>query len=600
MRISFAAILIFVLTSAAYADDGTAHPLQWRSWSEQSFELARQQNKLVLLDLEAVWCHWCHVMEDVTYRDPEVVEEIQGYYIPVRADQDAFPELSNRFEDYGWPATVIFDADGQVIVKRQGFIQPKFMYWLLRGVREDPQTAKVNYASPEIEVVPAGHPGLTGAQRADVVHRYEWIYDKELGGWGNIHKFIHTHSLEYALYQARNGSAKHKRMVRETLDAATNLLDPVWGGMYQYSDELDWKSPHYEKIMSIQTGAIRSYALAYQLLREPRYRGVAESIYHYLERFLMSPEGVFYTSQDADLNHEVDGHAFYALNDEGRRALGQPKIDRNIYTRENGWVISALATLYAATGEKRYLTAALGAAEWIINHRSLAGGGMSHGPKAGGPSLGDNLSAGRSFLDLYTVTGNRSWLRRAQSLADFIGAQFMDRKGGGFATAPLHGHKGIFSKPVKHLGSNIEVTRFANLLYHYTGGQRFRELAAHGMRYLSAPAITDQKRLLAGVLLADAEFGHAPIHITIVGPKDNADARALFHSAIGYPAGSGYKRVEWWDKREGPLPNPDVRYPEFARPAAFACANRACSLPVFKPIKIAGAVERLYPATRTP
>jgi uncharacterized protein YyaL (SSP411 family) len=174
----------------------------------------------------------------------------------------------------------------------------------------------------------------------------------------------------------------------------------------------------------------------------------------------------------------------------------------------------------------------------------------------------------------------------------------MDQKGGGFATAPVHRHGGIFSESVKHLDGNIETTRFSNVLYHYTGNHRFRELAEHGMRYLSSPAITDQRRLLAGVLLADAEISHDPIHITIVGRKDNANAHELFRSAIGYPAGSGYKRVEWWDKREGALPNPDVRYPELDRPAAFACANRTCSLPVFSPVQIAKAVNRLYPSTR--
>ena len=599
MRALCSFMLAFMVTSVPYAEDGNPDPLVWHGWSEEVFQSAARQDRLVLLDLEAVWCHWCHVMEEVTYHDPAVVEEIHNHFIPVRADQDAFPELSNRFEDYGWPATVIFDADAEVIVVRQGFIQPKFMYWLLRGVREDPEAARVAYAVPEIQVTPAEHPGLSREQLADVIDRYEWIYDGKHGGWGNIHKFIHGHSLEYALYQARNGSSQHERMVRETLDAAVHLLDPEWGGMYQYSDELDWKSPHYEKIMSIQTEAIRSYALAHLLLGEPRYLEAAESIFGYLQRFLMSPEGAFYTSQDADLSREIDGHAFYTLDDTGRRALGIPRIDRNLYARENAWVVSALATLYAASGEERYLRIALKTAAWIVEHRARPDGGMGHGARSGPATLGDSLAAARAFLDLYAVTGSRAWLDHSRSLADFIEARFMDRQGGGFATAPVDGPKGLFARPVKHLDSNIETTRLFNMLHHYTGVQRYREVADHGMRYLASPAITDQRRLLAGVLLANLEVGRDPMHVTVVGAKEDARARGLFRSAVSQAAGSGYKRVEWWDRREGPLPNPDVRYPKLDRPAAFACANRACSLPVYDPDRLAEAVDRLHPRTVT-
>src|SRR5438132_6490487 len=80
-----------------------AEPIPWEDWSEGAFVRAREQKRLVLLDLGAVWCHWCHVMDETTYRDPKVVEEIRRHFIPLRVDQDARPDLSNRYEDYGWP-----------------------------------------------------------------------------------------------------------------------------------------------------------------------------------------------------------------------------------------------------------------------------------------------------------------------------------------------------------------------------------------------------------------------------------------------------------------------------------------------------------------
>src|ERR1700750_2708207 len=102
-----------------------AAPIKWVSWDDTIFARAKRENKFVLLDLEAVWCHWCHVMDETTYRDPKVQQLLQSRYLAVKVDQDSRPDLSNRYEDYGWPATVVFDSSGQEIIKRQGYLDPE-------------------------------------------------------------------------------------------------------------------------------------------------------------------------------------------------------------------------------------------------------------------------------------------------------------------------------------------------------------------------------------------------------------------------------------------------------------------------------------------
>ncbi|MGA7395341.1 MAG: DUF255 domain-containing protein, partial [Terrimicrobiaceae bacterium] len=116
---SFSLLLCFWLHFFAARAEET---IEWHPWSEAVFEQAKRENRFVLLDLGAVWCHWCHVMEEITYRHPEVVRLIRSRYIAVQVDQDSRPDLSNRYEDYGWPATIVFDANGGEIVKRQGYI----------------------------------------------------------------------------------------------------------------------------------------------------------------------------------------------------------------------------------------------------------------------------------------------------------------------------------------------------------------------------------------------------------------------------------------------------------------------------------------------
>jgi uncharacterized protein YyaL (SSP411 family) len=116
--IGLALFTLLGVTPARAADGGIA----WQGWSETAFAQAKRENRFVLLDLGAVWCHWCHVMERDTYGNPAVADLIKARYVPVRVDQNARPDLSRHYEHYGWPATVVFSADGQEIVKLRGYV----------------------------------------------------------------------------------------------------------------------------------------------------------------------------------------------------------------------------------------------------------------------------------------------------------------------------------------------------------------------------------------------------------------------------------------------------------------------------------------------
>src|SRR5476651_1742715 len=116
--------LLLLLAFAGTTANAAESKLSWEGWSPAAFARAKQEKKYVLLDLHAVWCHWCHVMDEKTYSDPKVIALIRSNYIAVGVDQDSRPDLANRYENYGWPATVIFSGDGGEIAKRRGFIPP--------------------------------------------------------------------------------------------------------------------------------------------------------------------------------------------------------------------------------------------------------------------------------------------------------------------------------------------------------------------------------------------------------------------------------------------------------------------------------------------
>lgn len=566
--------------------------LKFEPWSDAAFARAKSEHKLVLLDLQAVWCHWCHVMEETTYADPAVAQILSENFVTIQVDQDSRPDISIRYEDYGWPATILFDSTGREIVKRAGYIPPRDMESLLRATIADPTPGPSIVPAKAIAFASAStlSKPLEGELNARVVGRY----DQVLGGYGSVHKYVDPDSVEWLLARARLGDARAAAMARQTLDAGLQLIDPVWGGVYQYSAGGVWTEPHFEKIMSFQADDLRVYALAARMFDEPKYTAAARAIRAYLRAFLTSSEGAFYTSQDADLVQGEHSAEYFALDDAARRARGIPRIDTHVYARENGWAIRGLCAFAAYTGDESAIADARHAADWILAHRALADGGFAHGDAdVAGPFLGDTLSMGQAFLALYETTGERNWLSRASAAARFAAKTFAHANdGAGFrTTAPS---KGALDAAVYSRAENIAFARFANALVHYAGTE-FTAMRDEALRCLATREIA-LDGLPGGVLLAASESRVDPLHVTIVGRKDDAAAKALFDAARALP--ESHKRVEWYDASEGPLANDDVPFPDsLPRAAAFACTNGRCLSPAYEPAAIA---ERVASARKAP
>jgi len=566
--------LAFALLPAVAA--ASAEGIVWQAWSDDIFAQARREHKFVLLDLEAVWCHWCHVMDETTYSDPAIAAQLRANYLAVRVDQDGRPDLASRYEDYGWPATVIYGPDGTEIVKKQGYLPPAGMARLLREVVADP--SPVLYRDSRPEPPPATDTVLSPERRAALQRQWGAGYDDKAGGWGLAHKFLDWDNAELALREAARGDVTAARWARDTLRLQRRLVDPVWGGVYQYSVDGNWNEPHFEKIMPMQAEDLRIYALAYAQWGDPADRATAESIHRYLHDFLTGPDGACYVSQDADLSAAEHGAEYYAEDDRGRRALGLPRIDRHQYARENGWAITGLAAFAAATGAAAPRAEALVAADWVLAHRALPGGGFRHDETdAAGPYLGDTLAMGRACLALHQLTADDRWLARASAAADFIRAHFARGAAAGFASSDTS--RPSFPAPRPEFDENVALVRFASALAAATGRPADRALAAAALRWLLAPGVAEERGYyVAGLLLAEEEARIDPLHIAVIGPKDDAAARALFAAALRAP--TAHKLVEWWDPRAGPAPRGENIYPDLPAPAAFVCDHGACSLPL--------------------
>src|SRR5882757_8971618 len=180
------ALLLVLVSGIAHAETPS---LPWQKWEPALFERAEREHKYILLHMAAVWCHWCHVMEGTTYGDPAIQRTILERFIAVRVDQDADPALSYRYENWGWPATIMLDKDGNEIFKRRGYLPPELFAKLLAAVIEDPSALPDAIAGVEID---PNAVGLSPDRRAKTEALLLTNYDRKHGGFGDTHRLIHA------------------------------------------------------------------------------------------------------------------------------------------------------------------------------------------------------------------------------------------------------------------------------------------------------------------------------------------------------------------------------------------------------------------------
>jgi len=500
--LAFLLLLTFCFTgSYAQAANGAKASVQWQEFDAASFKQAQEENKYVLLDLVAVWCHWCHVMEEKTYQDPTVVALLNKHFIPVQADHDLRPDLAERYRDWGWPATIIITPNGTEIVKRAGYINPDNMAKLLQAVVDNPTPESPTLSLPKKL---SRSPLLSASLKKSLEEKHIAAYDQKFGSLKLQQKFIDKDSLLWDLYLAKQGDKNATQRINKTLQSASALIDPEFGGAYQYSTYGDWEHPHYEKIMLTQNKYLSIYSQACLQLNKPRYCEFAKQVADYLLEFLYSEKtGAFYTSQDADLTQGEKSHTYFALKREQRLKLGLPRIDKNHYASHNGMAIEGLANLYIATEDLRYLKPAVQAMQWVVKNRAYYGGGFRHSSlDTAGPYLADTLYMGKAFLKLYHVVKKPELLIQASQAATFMGKNFSNPQGG-FVSA---GDNGTPAKPLPQLDQNIDAALFFIELSKQTNDPKHKALAEHALKLLVTKEIASSRLTDAGILLAMEQY----------------------------------------------------------------------------------------------
>ncbi len=386
------------------------------------------------------------------------------------------------------------------------------MHALLKSSNQTPITIE-----RQLKLIEQVNPILSHECRRRLRYMHMRSFDWEQGGLLSTVKFVDRDSVEYSLVVAADHEMSEARMARLTLDNAMSLVDPVWGGVYQYSTQGKWDVPHYRKTIAAQAGHLRIYSLAYAQLKFDHYLNVTNSILSYVKKFMTSDVGAFYAGQ-ADSIAGINPKQFYSLNETQRQIIGIPDIDRRILTRENGWMIEALATHYEYCGSQQSLTMAIKAAEWINEHcRRVSGAYLTNIMTSSPMHLSDTLAMARAMLQLYRATFDKKYLNYACDSAEFIQKNFKNELCG-YNTRLVSKND---TAPPRQIDENISLTRFVNLLSFYVDKPLFKKMTKQGLRYCCIPEVATARMEEAGILLIDREILTTPLTINIDGNKNN-------------------------------------------------------------------------------
>jgi hypothetical protein len=311
-------------------------PIRWHEWGEEAFAAAQRENKPILLDIGAVWCHWCHVMDRESYDDPEVAKIVNDRFIAIKVDRDERPDIDSRYQlavsaltgQGGWPLTAFLTPEGKPFYGGTYFPpvdhygRPSFKRVLeaiaiaYREKNQDvTQQAKRVEAAIAHGETQSGESGEFSSSAVDaIVDSALQMFDSANGGFGHAPKFPHPSIIDLLIDQySRSGNERLKHVFTTTLDkmARGGVYDQLAGGFHRYSVDERWVVPHFEKMSYDNSELLKNYVHAYQATGSPFFAEVARDIIRWMDEWLSDrQQGGFYASQDADYSMEDDGDYF--------------------------------------------------------------------------------------------------------------------------------------------------------------------------------------------------------------------------------------------------------------------------------------------------
>jgi len=322
------------------------NPVDWYPWNDEAFERAREMDKPIFLSIGYSTCHWCHVMAHESFEDYEIAQLLNESFVPIKVDREERPDIDQIYMSVcqmltgsgGWPLTIIMTPErepffaGTYFPKQSAHgrigmneLIPRVAH-IWANEREEVRKARSRIQEALNEIAPT--PSKFVINDALLTRAYQQLeseFDPEYGGFGSAPKFPTPHRMTFLLrHWQRTGEPNALRIVKTTLDAMARggIRDHVGSGFHRYSTDREWLLPHFEKMLYDQALLLIAYSEAYLVTGDSQFAEIADEIVSYVERELTSPEGGFYSAEDAD-SEGVEGKFYIWTKAEIKEILGE-------------------------------------------------------------------------------------------------------------------------------------------------------------------------------------------------------------------------------------------------------------------------------------
>lgn len=621
------------------------NPVNWYPWCEEAFTKAKEENKPIFLSIGYSTCHWCHVMAHESFEDDRTAGILNRYFISIKVDREERPDIDSVYMSVcqaltgsgGWPMSIFMTWDKKPFFagtyfpadSRYGMIS---FSDLLTAIANEwsSNTAELLQSSEEIIKLLKNPQSVNKASSNDnliekAANIFSRIYDSVYGGFGSAPKFPTPHNLLFLmLYSKQNNADNALEMAEKTLIQMRKggIFDHIGYGFSRYSTDRYYLVPHFEKMLYDNALLIIAYTAAYSLTNNRVCLDTAEKTAEYILREMVSPDGGFYSAQDAD-SEGIEGRYYTFTLSEIINVLGEERgthfakafditsqgnfegvnipnllksndlntdfaeeiqrlynyrktryrlhLDDKLLISWNSIMITALSMLYRASRNKKYLKAAQKAQEFIEN--SLCKGTQLYtsfrdGKHSDNGFLDDYAFYVTALIELYNSTLDYNYLEKAELFCRETVKRFADCENGGFYLSQADSTE-LFMNPKESYdgaipsGNSVMAYNFVRL-YQLTDKEEYKELAEKQIAFMSAQAQgypAEYSMFLTAKLLCEAP----PQHITII-IKNSSDLKEIRES-LPFLANISIK----CESKEFPLLNNQTTY--------YICKNHNCLPP---------------------
>lgn len=584
------------LTNAVspYLLQHSENPVDWYPWCEEAFKKAKSEDKPIFLSIGYSTCHWCHVMAHESFENPETAEILNKHFVSIKVDREERPDIDSVYMSVcqafagsgGWPMSIFMTWDKKSFFAGTYF--PPHRHYGMPGFAEllytiadlwNNERQKLLQSAEEIigRLKNAEH--FTENSDNDLVETAARSlldsFDEINGGFGSAPKFPTPHNLLFLmLYAKQNQSSEPLKAVEKTLVQMRNggIFDQIGYGFSRYSTDKFFLAPHFEKMLYDNALLIIAYSAAYSALKNPLYLDTAEKTAEYVLREMISPQGGFYSAQDAD-SDGVEGKYYTFTLYEIVNVLGKEKgelfanafditesgnfdgvnipnllksgapdsdfteeiqilydyrksrtslhIDDKILISWNSMMIAALAILYRVTQNEKFLNAAIRAHRFIEENMcdgTALYASWRNGDRSEKSFLDDYAFYIAALIELYNSTLEEKYLKEAKQFCNEAVKRFYDNENGGFYLSIVD-NKELFMNPKETYdgaipsGNSVMAYDLVRL-YQLTENAEYKEQAEKQLAFVSARGV-EYPSGHCMFLIAKMMFDRPPEHITV-------------------------------------------------------------------------------------